>query len=157
MCVQFIVKGVRYMSCDLSPAENSRFKRKRIGRGHGSGNGKTAGKGHKGQKARSGGSIRWGFEGGQMPLQRRVPKRGFKNKFAKIVASVNIGALNRFDEGTNVDTELLLSHGLVKGRFDKIKILAGGDLTKKLNISANLFSESAKEKIEKLGGSAKVV
>lgn len=145
------------MACDLSPAERSRFKRKRVGRGHGSGNGKTAGKGHKGQKARSGGSIRWGFEGGQMPLQRRVPKRGFRNKFAKTVVSVNVGALNKFEDGANIDTKFLLSCGLIKGRFDKVKILAGGNLTKKLNISANLFSESAKEKIEKLGGSAKVV
>lgn len=145
------------MAYILGPAEHSRFKRKRIGRGHGSGNGKTAGKGHKGQKARSGGSIRWGFEGGQMPLQRRVPKRGFRNKFAKVVSSVNISSLNRFDDGTDVDVNLLISCGLLKGRFDRLKILGDGNLIKKLNVSANLFSQSAKEKIEKLGGLAKVV
>ncbi len=143
---------------DLRPAPNSRFVRKRVGRGHGSGNGKTAGKGHKGQKARSGGSIRWGFEGGQMPLQRRVPKRGFRNKFAKVVSTVNLSVLNdRFDDGASIDARALVSAGLVKGRFDKLKILGNGELTKKFEISANMFSMTAKEKIEKSGGVAKVV
>lgn len=145
------------MSFELKPAENSTFKRKRVGRGHGSGNGKTAGKGHKGQKARSGGSIRWGFEGGQMPLQRRVPKRGFNNIFATKVLSINIGRLNIFESDSSVSLNDFVSSGLANGNFDKIKILGNGNLSKKLTIEANMFSKSAKEKIEKLGGIAKVV
>ena len=145
------------MSFELKPAESSTFKKKRIGRGHGSGHGKTSGKGHKGQKARSGGSIRWGFEGGQMPLQRRVPKRGFNNIFSTKVLSININKLNIFDEGAVVSKEDFVNFGLANGNYDKIKILGTGDLSKKLTIEANLFSKSAKEKIEKLGGIAKVV
>jgi large subunit ribosomal protein L15 len=145
------------VSFELKPAENSTFKRKRVGRGHGSGNGKTAGKGHKGQKARSGGSIRWGFEGGQMPLQRRVPKRGFNNIFATKVLSINIGRLNIFESDSSVSLNDFVSSGLANGNFDKIKILGNGNLSKKLTIEANMFSKSAKEKIEKLGGIAKVV
>ena len=145
------------MSFELRPAENSTFKKKRIGRGHGSGHGKTSGKGHKGQKARSGGSIRWGFEGGQMPLQRRVPKRGFNNIFSTKVLSININKLNIFDEGSVVSKNDFVNFGLANGNYDKIKILGNGDLSKKLTVEANLFSKSAKEKIEKLGGIAKVV
>ena len=141
----------------LEPAENSRRSRKRVGRGHGSGNGKTAGKGHKGQKARSGGSIRWGFEGGQMPLQRRVPKRGFNNIFAKTVIAVNVGDLEKFDQGTVVDENLLRSSGIIKRKCDKIKILGNGSLTKRLDVKANMFSESAKIKIEANGGTAEVI
>jgi len=141
----------------IKSAEGSRCKRKRIGRGHGSGNGKTAGKGHKGQKARSGGSIRWGFEGGQMPLQRRVPKRGFHNIFAKKVISINVDSLNVFDDGMAVDEALLRSRGLVKRNCDALKVLGNGDLSKKLIVKANMFSESARLKIEKLGGTVEVV
>ena len=145
------------MSFELRPAKNSSFKRKRIGRGHGSGHGKTSGKGHKGQKARSGGSIRWGFEGGQMPLQRRVPKRGFNNIFAVKVLSINLDELNIFVDGSKVSENDFISSGLANGKYDKIKILGTGELNKKLIIEANMFSKSAKEKIEKLGGIAKVV
>ena len=145
------------MSFELRPAKNSSFKRKRIGRGHGSGHGKTSGKGHKGQKARSGGSIRWGFEGGQMPLQRRVPKRGFNNIFAVKVLSINLDKLNIFVDGSKVSENDFISSGLANGKYDKIKILGTGELNKKLIIEANMFSKSAKEKIEKLGGIAKVV
>lgn len=142
---------------ELSPVEGSKKNSKRIGRGHGSGWGKTAGKGHKGQKARSGGSIRPGFEGGQMPLQRRVPKRGFNNIFAKEIVAVNLSALNRFDNGAVVDTQALLDAGIVKNKFDGIKILGNGNLTKKLEVKATAFSASAKEKIEAAGGKAEVV
>jgi len=145
------------MPFELKPAENSAFRRKRIGRGHGSGHGKTSGKGHKGQKARSGGSIRWGFEGGQMPLQRRVPKRGFNNIFAVKVLSINLDKLNIFVDGSKVSESDFVSSGLANGNYDKIKILGTGELNKKLIIEANMFSKSAKEKIEKLGGIAKVV
>ena len=145
------------MSFELQPAKNSTFKRKRIGRGHGSGNGKTAGKGHKGQKARSGGSIRWGFEGGQMPLQRRVPKRGFNNIFASKVLTINVSRLNVFDDGASISLGDLASSGLANGNYDRIKILGNGVLSKRLNVEANMFSGSAKDKIEKLGGIAKVV
>ena len=141
----------------ISPAEDSKRPRKRIGRGHGSGNGKTAGKGHKGQKARSGGFIRWGFEGGQMPLQRRVPKRGFHNIFAETVISVNVKDLNRFDDGLVVDEATLRSCGLLKRKCDKLKILGDGELSHKLTVCADLFSKSAKQKIEQAGGIAEVV
>lgn len=142
---------------ELSPVEGSKKNSKRIGRGHGSGWGKTAGKGHKGQKARSGGSIRPGFEGGQMPLQRRIPKRGFNNIFAKEIVAVNLSALNRFEDGAVVDTQALLDKGIVKNKFDGIKILGNGSLTKKLEVKAAAFSASAKEKIEAAGGKAEVV
>ena len=142
---------------ELSPAEGSTRPSKRIGRGHGSGQGKTAGKGHKGQKARSGGSIRAGFEGGQMPLQRRIPKRGFNNIFATKYAVVNVADLERFVDGTVVDTELLKASGLVTKELDGVKILGNGELTKNLTVKAAKFSAAAKEKIEKAGGKAEVM
>lgn len=140
----------------LSSGETRKDK-KRIGRGHGSGQGKTAGKGHKGQNARSGGGVRAGFEGGQMPLQRRVPKRGFVNIFAKDIISVNVGSLNKFENGAVVDEQALLEKGLVNGSYDGIKILGNGSLEKKLEVKVSAYSASAKEKIEKAGGKAEVV
>ena len=142
---------------ELSPAEGSKKGSKRVGRGHGSGWGKTAGKGHKGQKARSGGSIRPGFEGGQMPLQRRIPKRGFNNIFAKKIVAINVSALEAFDDGAEVTTEALVEMGIVKDSFDGIKILGNGNLTKKLNVKVAAYSGSAKQKIEAAGGKAEVV
>ena len=142
---------------DLTAVPGSRRETKRLGRGIGSGQGKTAGKGHKGQKARSGGSIRPGFEGGQMPLQRRVPKRGFVNRFAKEIQAVNIGALEKFENGASVDTKTLADAGLVKKTGDGVKILGNGKLTKQLTVKANAFSASAKEKIEAAGGKAEVI
>ena len=142
---------------ELSPAEGATKKSKRIGRGHGSGWGKTAGKGHKGQKARSGGSIRPGFEGGQMPLQRRIPKRGFNNIFAKNIIAVNVAALEVFEDGAEVTAETLAEKGIVKKTCDGIKILGNGSLTKKLTVKVNAFSESAKQKIEAAGGKAEVI
>ncbi len=142
---------------ELSPAEGACRDSKRIGRGHGSGHGKTAGKGHKGQKARSGGSIRPGFEGGQMPLQRRVPKRGFNNIFAKKIVAINVGSLNAFEDGSVVDAEALISEGIIKKAYDGIKVLSNGKLTKKLNVKASAFSETAKQKIEEVGGKAEVI
>ncbi len=142
---------------ELVPAPDSNKDRKRVGRGHGSGNGKTAGKGHKGQKARSGGGVRIGFEGGQMPLARRIPKRGFNNIFAAEYATVNVGDLERFTEGTVVDTELLCASGLVKKVCDGVKILGDGELNTKLTVKAAKFSKSAQEKIEKAGGKAEVI
>ncbi len=142
---------------ELSPAEGATKKSKRIGRGHGSGWGKTAGKGHKGQKARSGGSIRPGFEGGQMPLQRRIPKRGFNNIFAKTIIAVNVAALEVFEDGAEVNAQALAEKGIVKKACDGIKILGNGSLTKKLTVKANAFSESAKQKIEAAGGKAEVI
>ena len=142
---------------ELSPAPGSNRDVFRKGRGHGSGNGKTAGKGHKGQKARSGGGVRPGFEGGQMPLARRLPKRGFTNIFGTTYAPVNVSALNRFEDGTEVTTELLLESGVVSREKDGIKILGNGDLTKKLTVKAAAFSASAKEKIEAAGGKAEVI
>lgn len=130
---------------------------KRIGRGHGSGNGKTAGKGHKGQKARAGHGMRPGFEGGQMPLQRRIPKRGFNNIFAREVVSVNVGSLNCFENGAEVDVNALMEAGVLKKSGDALKILANGEVTKKLTVKANAFSEAAKAKIEAAGGKAEVV
>ena len=130
---------------------------KRIGRGHGSGNGKTAGKGHKGQKARAGHGMRPGFEGGQMPLQRRIPKRGFNNIFAREVVSVNVGSLNCFENGAEVDVNALMEAGVLKKSGDALKILANGEVTKKLTVKANAFSEAAKAKIEAAGGKAAVV
>ena len=143
---------------ELQPASGSVKDVKRIGRGHGSGSGKTAGKGHKGQKARSGGSIRPGFEGGQMPLQRRMPKRGFNNIFATEYATVNVSALEeRFEAGATVDAEALKACGLVKDAKDGIKILGNGELTKSLTVKAAKFTASAQEKIEKAGGKAEVI
>ncbi len=142
---------------ELSPAEGSTKVSKRIGRGHGSGQGKTAGKGHKGQKARSGGSIRPGFEGGQMPLQRRIPKRGFNNIFAKNIVAINVGALEAFDNDAEVTAQALIEKGIVKKEYDGIKILGNGTLTKKLNVKVAAYSESAKQKIEAAGGKAEVV
>ena len=142
---------------NLKPAagstHNDNFRR---GRGHGSGNGKTAGKGHKGQKARSG-APRPGFEGGQMPLYRRLPKRGFTNRNTKLVAYVNVEKLNKFEDGAVVDIQTLVEAGSVKNRFDAVKILGNGDLTKKLTVKANAFSEGAKAKIEAAGGNVEVI
>ena len=142
---------------NLKPAagstHNDNFRR---GRGHGSGNGKTAGKGHKGQKARSG-APRVGFEGGQMPLYRRIPKRGFNNIFAKEYAIVNVSDLNKFTEGTVVDAELLKAAGLIKKACDGVKVLGDGELTTKLTVKAAKFTKSAVEKIEKAGGKAEVM
>ena len=142
---------------NLRPAEGStKSDNFRRGRGHGSGNGKTAGKGHKGQKARSG-APRLGFEGGQMPLYRRIPKRGFKNRNSLEIVGINVSALERFDNGTTVDIEKLLEAGVIKNPRDGVKILGNGELTKKLNVQVNAFSASAKEKIEALGGKAEVI
>ena len=141
----------------LTAAPGATRAAKRIGRGHGSGNGKTAGKGHKGQKARAGHGMRPGFEGGQMPLQRRIPKRGFNNIFAKEVVSVNVGSLNRFENGAEVTVETLKQAGIIKKTGDALKILANGELTKKLTVKADAFSEAAKAKIEAAGGKAEVV
>ena len=142
---------------ELSPAEGSTKEVKRVGRGHGSGNGKTAGKGHKGQNARSGGGVRIGFEGGQMPMTRRIPKRGFNNIFAAKYATVNVSALNIFADDTVVDAELLKASGLVKKVCDGVKILGDGELTTKLTVKAAKFTKSAVEKIEKAGGKAEVM
>ena len=142
---------------ELSPVEGSKKSSKRIGRGHGSGQGKTAGKGHKGQKARAGKGMRVGFEGGQMPLQRRIPKRGFNNIFAKKVVSVNVGTLNKFEDGAVVDVAALVEAGVVKNSFDSVKILSNGNLTKKLTVKVSAYSEAAKAKIEAAGGKAEVV
>ncbi|XOQ43373.1 MAG: 50S ribosomal protein L15 [Clostridium sp.] len=142
---------------DLTSVPGARKEPKRVGRGIGSGQGKTAGKGHKGQKARSGGSIRPGFEGGQMPLQRRIPKRGFTNIFAKNIQVVNVGTLNKFEDGATVDAKALIDAGIVKARCDGIKILGNGKLDKKLNVKVSAFSESARQKIEAAGGKAEVI
>ena len=142
---------------DLQPALGSTKKAYRKGRGAGSGNGKTAGRGHKGQWARSGGGVRPGFDGGQMPLARRLPKRGFHNIFGTTYAPVNVSALERFDNGTEVTTELLLDTGVISKALDGVKILGSGELTKSLTVKAAAFSASAKEKIEKAGGKAEVI
>ncbi|MDO4944057.1 MAG: 50S ribosomal protein L15 [Ruminococcus sp.] len=142
---------------ELSPAAGSTKDVKRIGRGHGSGQGKTAGKGHKGQKARSGGGVRPGFEGGQTALARRIPKRGFNNIFATKYAIVNVSDLEKFVDGTVVDTELLKASGIIKKELDGIKVLGNGELTKNLTVKAAKFSAAAKEKIEKAGGKAEVM
>ncbi len=142
---------------NLKPAEGSRqsdnFRR---GRGHGSGNGKTAGKGHKGQKARSG-ATRPGFEGGQMPLYRRLPKRGFTNRNTLDIEAINVSALERFDNDTEVTIDTLIENGIIKSVKDGVKILGNGELTKKLTVKANAFSEGAKAKIEAVGGKAEVI
>ena len=142
---------------ELSPAVGSTKEAYRKGRGPGSGNGKTAGRGHKGQNARSGGGVRPGFEGGQLPLYRRLPKRGFKNKFAKEYTIVNIETLDQFDNGTVIDSELLLKEGVISKLNDGLKILGNGELTKNLTVKANIFSATAKEKIEAAGGKAEVI
>ena len=142
---------------NLKPAEGSKHSGDfRRGRGHGSGNGKTAGKGHKGQKARSG-ATRPGFEGGQMPLYRRIPKRGFHNRNTKEIVAINLEVLERFEAGATVSVDTLIETGIVKNPKDGVKILGRGELTKKLNVQANAFSASAKEKIEALGGTAEVI
>ena len=141
----------------LKPADGSKHSDNfRRGRGHGSGNGKTAGKGHKGQKARSG-APRPGFEGGQMPLYRRIPKRGFTNRNSKNIVGINLSYLERFDNGATVTVESLVEAGIVKNPRDGVKILGNGELTKKLDVKVNAFSASAKEKIEALGGTAEVI
>ena len=142
---------------ELSPVAGSTFEGKRKGRGHGSGNGKTGGRGHKGQKARSGGKVRVGFEGGQMPLARRLPKRGFNNIFAKPLEAVNVSALEKFEDGAVVTVEELLEKGILSKCEYGVKILGNGSITKKLTVKANAFSESAKAKIEEAGGKAEVV
>ena len=142
---------------ELSPAPGSTKKKFRVGRGNGSGAGKTAGKGHKGQNARSGGGVRPGFEGGQMPLQRRIPKRGFVNIFGTRYEAINVDQLNRFEDGNLVDEAAIVKAGLVKNTRDGIKILGRGELTKKLTVKVAAFSEGAKSKIEADGGKAEVV
>lgn len=142
---------------ELSKIPGSTTEAKRIGRGHGSGNGKTAGKGHKGQKARAGHGFRAGFEGGQMPLQRRIPKRGFNNIFATEVTAINVSALNVFEDGAVVDIEALIAAGIVSNNTDNIKVLSNGEISKKLTVKANAFSENAKAKIEAAGGKAEVI
>ena len=141
---------------ELSPAAGSTKAAWRKGRGTGSGNGKTAGKGHKGQNARSGGGVRPGFEGGQLPLYRKLPKRGFNNKFAKEYATVNVSALNKFDNGSTVTLETLVSCGIVRKEYDGLKVLGNGEITKKLTVVAKVFSNTAKEKIEAAGGKVEV-
>lgn len=142
---------------ELKPAEGSRKVRNRVGRGIGSGNSKTAGKGHKGQNARSGGGVRLGFEGGQTPLFRRLPKRGFTNINRKEFAIVNLSTLNRFEDGTEVTPELLLETGVISKLNDGVKVLASGAVEKKLTVKAHKFSSSAKEAIEAAGGSVEVI
>jgi len=142
---------------ELSPTPGSTSNVKRIGRGHGSGQGKTAGKGHKGQKARSGANKGPGFEGGQMPIQRRLPKRGFNNIFASKYAIVNVAALEAFDNGTVVDSAVLLKEGIIKEAYDGVKVLGSGSLSKNLTVKATKFSKTAAEKIESSGGKAEVI
>jgi len=152
------MKEVRKMKLhELKPAEGARKERNRVGRGIGSGNGKTSGRGHKGQNARSGGGVRLGFEGGQTPLFQRLPKRGFTNINRKEYAVVNLDALNRFEDGTEVTPELLIETGVVRNEKSGIKILAKGNIEKKLTVKANKFSSAAKEAIEAAGGSTEVV
>ncbi len=141
---------------ELTPAYGSTKEAKRIGRGHGSGNGKTAGKGHKGQKARAGRGMHPGFEGGQMPLQRRIPKRGFNNIFAEESVAINIAALEVFEDGAVVDAAALQAKGIIKKADIPVKVLGNGKLTKKLTVKLNAYSESAKEKITAAGGTAEV-
>ncbi len=142
---------------ELRPASGSKQSNNfRRGRGHGSGNGKTAGKGHKGQKARSG-APRVGFEGGQMPLYRRIPKRGFHNRNTKVIVAINVDELNRFDDGATVTVDSLIEAGVIKNPRDGVKILGNGELTKKLDVKVNAFSAGAVEKIQALGGNAEVI
>jgi large subunit ribosomal protein L15 len=142
---------------NLKPAPGSKKKRKRVGRGDGSGHGKTSCRGHKGQGARSGGNTPPGFEGGQMPLQRRVPKRGFRNPFKKGPAIVNLGQLEIFASGSEVTPEILMEHGLLRGKDERVKILGDGSLTKPLTVKAHGFSSKAKEKIEASGGKTELI
>ncbi len=143
---------------ELQPAPGSKKLPRRKGRGPGSGNGKTAGRGHKGQNSRSGGGVRPGFEGGQMPLYMRLPKRGFNNKrFAKVYAEVNVSELNVFDEGTTVTSDLLMEKGIIKKLYDGVVVLGNGEITKKLTVQAAKFSKAASEKIEAAGGKVEVV
>ena len=142
---------------ELSPAEGSVKNAYRKGRGAGSGNGKTAGKGHKGQNARSGGGVRPGFEGGQIPLYRKLPKRGFNNRFAVNYVIVNVSALNAFEDGAVVDLDALLAKKIVRKSLDGLKVLGNGEITKKLTVKAKVFSATAKEKIEAAGGKIEVV
>ena len=142
---------------NLKPNEGAVPERSRVGRGHASGNGKTAGRGHKGQKARSGGSTRLGFEGGQMPLYRRIPKRGFKNYNYREIIGINVSKLDVFENGTEVTVETLIEAGIVKNPRDGVKILGDGELTKKLTVKVNAFSKSAEEKITAAGGTCEVI
>lgn len=142
---------------NLKPNEGAVSERSRVGRGHASGNGKTAGRGHKGQKARSGGSTRLGFEGGQMPLYRRIPKRGFKNYNYKEIIGINVSKLDVFENGTEVTVETLIEAGIVKNPRDGVKILGDGELTKKLTVKVNAFSKSAEKKITAAGGTCEVI
>ena len=142
---------------ELSPVAGSTHVNKRKGRGHATGNGKTAGRGHKGQKARSGGGVRIGFEGGQMPLARRIPKRGFNNIFAKPLESINVSALDKFEDGAVVDAQALLDAGVLSKCRYGVKILGNGEVTKNFTVKAAKFSESAKAKIENAGGKAEVL
>ena len=142
---------------ELQPAAGSRQERNRVGRGQGSGNGKTAGRGNKGQKARSGGGVRLGFEGGQTPFFRRIPKRGFQNINRKEYAVVNLATLNRFEDGQEVTAAVLVEAGIVKNEKDGIKVLANGKLERKLTVKANKFSQAAKEAIEAAGGTVEVI
>jgi len=141
---------------ELGPAFGATTKRKVVGRGIGSGTGKTAGKGHKGQKARTGGKIRRGFEGGQTPLYRRIPKRGFNNYFSKEYAIINVSDLEVFDNDTIVDSKVLIEKGLIKKELDGVKVLGNGELTKKLTVVATKFSKSAESKIQAVGGKTEV-
>lgn len=141
---------------ELAPAPGSVKEGYRKGRGPGSGNGKTAGKGHKGQNARSGGGVRPGFEGGQLPLYRKLPKRGFKNHFAVNYAIVNVSALDVFNDGDTVNLDALMAKGIIKKPLDGLKVLGNGEITKKLTVEASIFSASAKEKIEAAGGKTEV-
>ncbi|HHU33429.1 MAG: 50S ribosomal protein L15 [Zhaonellaceae bacterium] len=142
---------------ELKPAEGSRHTRTRVGRGPGSGLGKTSGRGHKGQKARSGGGVRPGFEGGQMPLYRRIPKRGFTNIFKKEIVNINLDVLNSFENGTVVTPELLVEAGIINNVKDGLKVLGNGSLEKSLTVKAHGFSKAAAEKIEMAGGKAEVI
>ena len=142
---------------ELKPADGAKTKKFRKGRGHGSGNGKFAGRGRDGQKSRSGGGVRPGFEGGQMPLYRRLPKRGFTNRNTKEIVAINLSALERFENDSVVSVETLIAEGVVKNPKDGVKILGNGELTKKLTVQANAFSASAAAKIEALGGKAEVI
>jgi large subunit ribosomal protein L15 len=142
---------------ELAPADGSKKNKKRVGRGNGSGNGKTAGRGSKGQKSRSGGGVRPGFEGGQMPIHRRLPKRGFTNIFKKHVAIINIRDLERFESGSVVDEALLIQKGLIKGKRDAVKLLGKGEIAHPLMVKLNSVSNSAREKIEAAGGTVEVV
>ena len=142
---------------ELSPAEGSAKAAWRKGRGTGSGNGKTAGKGHKGQNARSGGGVRPGFEGGQNPLYRRLPKRGFHNRFSTQYAIINVETLNKFEDGAVVDINTLLAEGIIRKEYSGLKVLGDGEISKKITVKAVIFSASAKEKIEAAGGNAEVI